>query len=154
VAAEGFPEPPLAGETAPGQNLRRRSFTSTTVRPRQQAWRINPDGLGKTLLPRAWEQFAPAPLPVYVHSNQPHTDAMASADGYSFGYETDGSGYALIYLNGPPPGALITVTVGGATCTTSDLPASRARRTQDAGGRWRTGFGLPQRRHRHSTCPG
>jgi phosphatidylserine/phosphatidylglycerophosphate/cardiolipin synthase-like enzyme len=27
---------------------------------------------------------------------------------------------ALIYLNGPPPGASITVTVGGATCTTSD----------------------------------
>ncbi len=56
---------------------------------------------------------------MYVHSNQPYTDATASADGYSFGYETDGSGYALIYLNGPPPGALITVTVGGATCTTS-----------------------------------
>ncbi|MGH3191537.1 MAG: hypothetical protein ACRDPY_50595 [Streptosporangiaceae bacterium] len=35
-------------------------------------------------------------------------------------YRTDGSGYALIYLNGPPPGARITVTVGGATCTTSD----------------------------------
>jgi hypothetical protein len=58
---------------------------------------------------------------VYVHSNQPYTDATASADGYSWSYETDGSGYALIYLNGPPPGALITVTVGGATCTTSDL---------------------------------
>jgi hypothetical protein len=26
----------------------------------------------------------------------------------------------LIYLNGPPPGARITVKVGAATCTTSD----------------------------------
>jgi len=58
---------------------------------------------------------------VYVHSNQPYQNATASAAGYSHSYQTDGSGYALIYLNGPPPGAQITVTVGGATCTTSDL---------------------------------
>jgi hypothetical protein len=57
---------------------------------------------------------------VYVHSNQPHTDAHASGGSYSWSYETDGTGYAEIYLNGPPPGTLITVTVGGATCTTSD----------------------------------
>jgi phosphatidylserine/phosphatidylglycerophosphate/cardiolipin synthase-like enzyme len=57
---------------------------------------------------------------VYVHSNQPYQDATATAGGYSHSYQTDGSGYALIYLNGPPPGAQITVTVGGATCTTSD----------------------------------
>jgi hypothetical protein len=57
---------------------------------------------------------------VYVNSNQPDTTATASADGYSHSYETDGSGYALIYLNGPPPGVTITVNVGGATCTTSD----------------------------------
>jgi cardiolipin synthase A/B len=57
---------------------------------------------------------------VYVHSNQPYEEATATADGYSHTYRTDGSGYALIYLNGPPPGARITVTVGGATCTTSD----------------------------------
>jgi len=57
---------------------------------------------------------------VYVHSNQPYQDATATADGYSHSYQTDGSGYALIYLNGPPPGARITVTVGGATCGTSD----------------------------------
>lgn len=62
---------------------------------------------------------------VYVHSNQPNTEATASADGYSHSYETDGSGYALIYLNGPPPGAQITVTVGGATCRTSDLPVGQ-----------------------------
>jgi hypothetical protein len=57
---------------------------------------------------------------VYVNSNQPYRSATASADGYSWSYETNSSGYAEIYLNGPPPGALITVTVGGATCTTSD----------------------------------
>jgi len=57
---------------------------------------------------------------VYVHSNQPYQTATAAAGGYSHSYQTDGSGYALIYLNGPPPGARITVTVGGATCTTSD----------------------------------
>jgi cardiolipin synthase A/B len=57
---------------------------------------------------------------VYVNSNQPDTTATASADGYSHSYETDGSGYALIYLNGPPAGVTITVNVGGATCTTSD----------------------------------
>jgi hypothetical protein len=55
-----------------------------------------------------------------VHSNQPDKDATATADGYSHSYWTNGSGYALIYLNGPPPGVRITVTVGGATCTTSD----------------------------------
>jgi cardiolipin synthase len=57
---------------------------------------------------------------VYVYSNQPYTTAIASADGYSHSWETDGSGYALIYLNGPPPGASITVRVGRATCTASD----------------------------------
>jgi cardiolipin synthase A/B len=57
---------------------------------------------------------------VYVHSNQPDQEATAAADGYSHTYRTDSSGYALIYLNGPPPGAHITVTVGRATCTTSD----------------------------------
>jgi cardiolipin synthase len=57
---------------------------------------------------------------VYVHSNQPYQTATATAGGYSHSYQTNSAGYALIYLNGPPPGAHITVTVGGATCTTSD----------------------------------
>jgi len=57
---------------------------------------------------------------VYVHSNQPDKDATATAAGYSHSYWTNSSGYALIYLNGPAAGAKITVTVGGATCTTSD----------------------------------
>jgi hypothetical protein len=54
---------------------------------------------------------------IYVHSNQPYTDAKASADGYSWSYETNGSGYAVVYLNGPPEGATVTVQVGSATCT-------------------------------------
>jgi hypothetical protein len=57
---------------------------------------------------------------VYVYSNQPYTTATAMADGYSHSWATNGSGYALIYLNGPPPGALITVRVGRSTCTASD----------------------------------
>ena len=57
---------------------------------------------------------------VYVHSNQAGQSATAAAGRYSHTYQTNGSGYALIYLNGPPPGARITVTVGGARCTTSD----------------------------------
>jgi hypothetical protein len=55
---------------------------------------------------------------VYVYSNQPDMNATASGGGDSWSYYTNGSGYADIYLNGPPPGTLITVTVGGATCTT------------------------------------
>jgi phosphatidylserine/phosphatidylglycerophosphate/cardiolipin synthase-like enzyme len=55
---------------------------------------------------------------VYVHSNQSYREASATADGYGGSYETDASGYAVIYLNGPPAGAEVTVTVGGATCTT------------------------------------
>ena len=54
-----------------------------------------------------------------MHSNQP-TRGDRQRGGYSHSYQTNGTGYALIYLNGPPPGAQITVTVGGATCTTRD----------------------------------
>jgi phosphatidylserine/phosphatidylglycerophosphate/cardiolipin synthase-like enzyme len=57
---------------------------------------------------------------VYVHSNRPHRTATATADGHSGSYRTNGSGYALIYLDGPKPGARITVTVGGATCSARD----------------------------------
>jgi hypothetical protein len=56
---------------------------------------------------------------VYVNSNQPYTDATATGDGYSWSYETNANGYAVIYLNGPPPGTAVTVTVGAATCYTS-----------------------------------
>ena len=57
---------------------------------------------------------------VYVNSNQPYQTATATADGYSHSYQINGSGCALMYLNGPAPGAPITVTVGSATCTTNE----------------------------------
>ncbi len=56
---------------------------------------------------------------VYVHSNQPYTEAYASGGGYSWSYETNASGYADVWLNGPGPGTAITVTVRAATCYAS-----------------------------------
>lgn len=56
---------------------------------------------------------------VYVSSNQPDTEVIASGGGYSKPWSTDESGGTVVYLDGPPPGTLITVTVGGATCTVS-----------------------------------
>ncbi|MGD0607324.1 MAG: hypothetical protein ABSA53_27545 [Streptosporangiaceae bacterium] len=79
-----------------------------------------------------WKGLGPADRPfgcclasrnwndVYVHSDQPDTPVTASADGYSHTWDTESSGYADVYLDGPPPGVLITVTVGGETCTASD----------------------------------
>ena len=56
---------------------------------------------------------------VYVHSNQPHRTATATAsNGASWSYETNGSGYADIYLYANA-GDAITVTVGPATCHTT-----------------------------------
>jgi hypothetical protein len=52
-------------------------------------------------------------------SNQPDQEATAKANGYSGSYETDGAGYALLSLNGPLPGAQVTVSVGGAICATT-----------------------------------
>ena len=54
---------------------------------------------------------------VYVKSNQPDARVTASGGGYSHSWWTDGSGSADVYLDGPPPGTAITVTVGGATCS-------------------------------------
>jgi PLD-like domain len=56
---------------------------------------------------------------VYVHSNQPDEKATASDAGDTYSYDTDGSGYAVIYLWNTTPGEAITVTVGGATCSTT-----------------------------------
>ena len=56
---------------------------------------------------------------VYVQSNQPDKTVTASDGGYSHSWHTDGSGSADVYLRGPAPGTLITVTVGGAICTTA-----------------------------------
>lgn len=56
---------------------------------------------------------------VYVRSNQPHKKATASDPGDTYSYYTDASGYAVIYLWHTSPGETITVTVGGATCSTT-----------------------------------
>lgn len=56
---------------------------------------------------------------VYVHSNQPYTEATAAAsNGESWSYETNGSGYADIYLYADP-GDSIRVAVGAASCSTT-----------------------------------
>jgi hypothetical protein len=56
---------------------------------------------------------------VYVHSNQPYTEATATAsNGASWSYETNGSGYADIYLYAAA-GDSISVTVGAASCATT-----------------------------------
>lgn len=56
---------------------------------------------------------------VYVNSNQPYTDATATAsNGATWSYETNGSGYADIYLYADP-GDSIGVTVGAASCSTT-----------------------------------
>jgi phosphatidylserine/phosphatidylglycerophosphate/cardiolipin synthase-like enzyme len=57
---------------------------------------------------------------VYVHGPA-DVDATATADGHSFSYYTNSSGYADIYLYAPESAAgdTVTVTAGSATCTGS-----------------------------------
>jgi hypothetical protein len=57
---------------------------------------------------------------VDVRSNQSDVRVTASGGGYSHQWWTNESGSAVVYLDGPPPGTEITVTVGGAICYTSD----------------------------------
>lgn len=61
----------------------------------------------------------PGDYEVYVHSNQPDTKAAASDAGDTWSEHTDSSGYADIRLYHTSPGMTITVTVGGATCSTT-----------------------------------
>jgi hypothetical protein len=56
---------------------------------------------------------------VYVHSNQPDTKATASDSGDTWSDYTDSSGYGDIRLYHTAAGESITVTVGGATCSTT-----------------------------------
>ncbi len=56
---------------------------------------------------------------VYVYSNQPDQKATASDAGDTYSYYTNSSGYAVIYLWDTSGGETITVTVGGATCSTT-----------------------------------
>jgi hypothetical protein len=56
---------------------------------------------------------------IYVHSNRPHTWAMATAsNGASHGYWTDGTGYVDIFLRAAS-GDTVRVTVGTASCSTT-----------------------------------
>lgn len=61
----------------------------------------------------------PGDYDVYVHSNQPGEKATASDSGDTYSYDTDGSGYAVIYLWHTSPGETIRVTVGAAACSTT-----------------------------------
>jgi hypothetical protein len=58
---------------------------------------------------------------VYVHSNQPDTDATVTGDGKTASYYTNGSGYADVYFyaSESAAGDRVTVTVGPATCHTT-----------------------------------
>jgi len=56
---------------------------------------------------------------VYVSSNEPDKKATASDAGDTHSYDTNASGYAVIYLWNTSPGETIRVTVGGATCSTT-----------------------------------
>lgn len=75
----------------------------------------------------AWCQASAAPAndgyagdyDVSVHSNQPDEKATASDPGDTYSYDTDASGYADIHLWNTSPGETITVTVGGARCSTT-----------------------------------
>jgi cardiolipin synthase A/B len=56
---------------------------------------------------------------VDVTSNQPYTEATASDSSDKWSDETNGSGDVVIKLYYTSPGESITVTVGGATCSTT-----------------------------------
>ncbi|MGO9344316.1 MAG: phospholipase D-like domain-containing protein [Acidimicrobiales bacterium] len=56
---------------------------------------------------------------VYVESNQPDQKATASDAGDTYSYNTNASGYAVIYLWHTSPGEAIQVTVGDARCSTT-----------------------------------
>ena len=65
---------------------------------------------------------------------------LRAADGYSHSWETNGSGYAPIYLNDPPPGASITARVAERPAPPAiDVRISRARTREMAGVGWRDG---------------
>ncbi|MGH8987604.1 MAG: phospholipase D-like domain-containing protein, partial [Acidimicrobiales bacterium] len=56
---------------------------------------------------------------VYVHSNQPNSEATVSDTTDRYVHETDGTGYAYVRLWHQYPGEHISVTVGEAHCSTT-----------------------------------
>ncbi len=61
----------------------------------------------------------PGDYQVHVQSDQPDTKATASDAADTWSEDTNSSGYADIRLYHTSPGMPITVTVGGATCSTT-----------------------------------
>jgi hypothetical protein len=62
----------------------------------------------------------PGDYDIHVKSNVPDADAVASSATDTYGYDTNSSGTAVIYLWYQSPGESVKVTVGGATCYTHD----------------------------------
>lgn len=56
---------------------------------------------------------------VYVHSNQDDKTVTASDGSHAKSWHTNSNGYADVYLTGASPGSTISVTVGGAHCSTT-----------------------------------
>ena len=56
---------------------------------------------------------------VYIHSNQPYTEATASSPGDTWSDETNGAGSVTILLYYTPAGSPISVKVGAASCSTT-----------------------------------
>jgi hypothetical protein len=55
---------------------------------------------------------------VYIHSNQPDTEATASSPGDTWSHKTNGAGSVTILLYHTPAGSPIAVKVGAASCST------------------------------------
>ncbi len=62
----------------------------------------------------------PGDYNVNVTSNQPDQTVTASSATDTYSYTTDGAGSATVFLWHQNPGESVTVTVGGATCSTND----------------------------------
>lgn len=62
----------------------------------------------------------PGDFDIHVASDEPYTSATARSATDTYGYETNASGSAVIYLWYQQPGEAVTVTVGPATCHTTD----------------------------------
>lgn len=76
-----------------------------------------PKGRASCSASAAWNQTY-GDYDVYVHSNQPYSEATVSAGGASASYRTSSSGYADVYLHASraAAGDQLTVTVGAASC--------------------------------------
>ena len=69
---------------------------------------------------------------VYVYSNQPYATATAMADGYSYSWETNGSGVCTDLPQRPAPLRLITVTTVPSTAPPAiDVRICRAKTRVD-----------------------